>query len=93
MNLINLELIGSWVCMHFRFGFFYVSGCIVDFLLFPYWLVYGVIGSYVAVFVFSVLIDCCELLMLLIESFHGAVYGSLCLVGDTSKFLVFHMIL
>lgn len=68
-------------------------GVLLIFCYFLVWLVYGVIGSYVAVFVFSVLIDCCELLMLLIESFHGAVYGSLCLVGDTSKFLVFHMIL
>lgn len=73
--------------------FFMFLGVSLIFCYFLDWLVYGVIGSYVAVFVFSVLIDCCELLMLLIESFHGAVYGSLCLVGDTSKFLVFHMIL
>lgn len=73
--------------------FFMFLGVLLIFCYFLDLLVYGVIGSYVAVFVFSVLIDCCELLMLLIESFHGAVYGSLCLVGDTSKFLVFHMIL
>ena len=26
MNFINMELIGSWVCMHFRFGFFMFLG-------------------------------------------------------------------